>query len=32
VAAMWIIPDRRIERRVETAITVTPSQDPEEQA
>jgi uncharacterized membrane protein len=28
VAAMWIIPDRRIE----TAIAVTPSQDPEEQA
>jgi uncharacterized membrane protein len=27
VAAMWIIPDRRIE----TAIAVTPSQDPEEQ-
>ena len=26
VAAMWIIPDRRIE----TAITVTPSQDPED--
>ena len=32
VAAMWIIPDRRIERRIETAITVTQSQDPEEQA
>jgi uncharacterized membrane protein len=29
VAAMWIIPDRRIERRIETAITVHP--DPEEQ-
>ena len=32
VAAMWIIPDRRIERRIETAISVTQSQDPEEQA
>ena len=30
VAAMWIIPDRRIERRVETTITTEPAAAPDE--
>jgi TMEM175 potassium channel family protein len=30
VAAMWIIPDRRIERRVETIITTEPAAAPDE--
>jgi hypothetical protein len=28
VAAMWIIPDRRIERRIETLIVTDPEADP----
>ncbi len=30
VAAMWVIPDRRIERRVETIITTEPAAAPDE--
>jgi uncharacterized membrane protein len=31
VAAMWIVPDRRIERRIETLIVTDPETDPDRQ-